>query len=230
MTNLVARVLEMLIRVRQFGLIHAPHFPTGSRGRELFDLVNGFIETIEEQSATHEQHARAAKEKTTIKKAAVAGLRELMSSISRTARGMAPSTPGMENKFQMPGGSSVQKLLAAARSFLLEAEPLKAEFIRRGLPSNFVDDLRGRILSVAQAVDEQAQKSEARISASVSAVEAVRGARAAVRELGSIMRNVYAADAAPLAEWESASHVERAPRHAEEEAATPPAPPAPAQV
>jgi len=221
MSNLIARILEMLIRVRQFGLTHTPGFPADSRGRELFDLVDGFIDTIEEQSAMREQHARAAKDKTTLKKAAVAGLRELMTFISRTARVMAPNMPGIENKFQMPSGKTVQDLLEAARSFLLEAEPLKDDFIRRGLPPTFVDNLRGRIMLVEQTVDEQAQKSAARIAASVSADAAARRAREAVRELDAIVRNVYAADAATLAEWESASHVERAARRVETPAPAP---------
>jgi hypothetical protein len=52
----------------------------------------------------------------------------------------------------------------------------------------------------------------------------------AVHELDAIVRNVYADNAAELAAWESASHVERAPRRADDdEEEEPPAPPPPAQ-
>ena len=229
MTNLVARILEMLIRVRQFGLTHESSFPEGSRGRELFDLAGGFIDALEAQSATHEQHARGAKEKTTLKKSAVAELRELMASISRTARGMARNSPGLADKFRMPPERGVQELLTVARSFQTEATPFKDEFIRRGMPPAFIEMLRERIMLLEQTVDEQAQKASARISASVTATDTARSARGAVRELDDIVRNVYAEDAAALAEWESASHIERAPHRAEEEEASP-AQPAPAQA
>lgn len=221
MTTLTARILEMLIRVRQFGLSHPAGFPAGSRGRELLDLVDEYIDTIEELLATYEQHARAAKEKTSVKQAAVAALRKLMTSISRTARSMARNTPGIENKFQMPGGETVQELLAAGRSFLTEAEPLKDEFIRRGLAPNFVDDLRGRIMLLDQTVDQQAQKSAARVAANASLTATARSARQTVRELDATVRNVFAADEATLAEWESASHIERASRRAEVNAPAP---------
>jgi hypothetical protein len=84
----------------------------------------------------------------------------------------------------------------------------------------------GRILLLEQTVDEQAQKPAARIAANVTAEEAAQNARGVVRELDAIVRNVYATDEATLAEWESASHIERASRRAEAEA--PAAQPVPA--
>jgi hypothetical protein len=48
-----------------------------------------------------------------------------------------------------------------------------------------------------------------------------------VRELDAIMRNTFADDAATLAVWTSASHVERAPRSSSSKPPAPPAPPQP---
>ena len=95
------------------------------------------------------------------------------------------------------------------------------EFIRRGLAASFVDDLRGRIMLLDQTVDEQAQKSAARIAANAAAADTARDARVAARELDSVVRNIYAADNVALTERESASHIERASRLAEAEAPAP---------
>ena len=51
----------------------------------------------------------------------------------------------------------------------------------------------------------------------------------AVREFSTIVRNVNAGNEAELAAWESASHVERAPRRAKEEEEEPPTEPPTAQ-
>lgn len=226
MNSLEARILEMLIRVRQFGVAHASDFPASSRGRELFDSVNQFINTIETHSATHAQHTRAAKEKTTQKNAALEALREAMTAIARTARGMERTMPGVQDRFRMPTGMGVQELLATARAFRAGGEQLRDEFIRRGMPSNFVEDFDSRIDRVEEGVDGRAQKSAARVSSKAAISDAAQNAREAVRELDPIVRNVYVTNASALAEWESASHLERAPRRAEPEAS--PAPPAPA--
>lgn len=223
MNSLEARILEMLIRVRQFGLTHLSAFPNGSRGHELFEMIGGFIDFIESHSAAHAQHARAAKEKTTQKNTACDFLREGMALFVRTARAMTRIAPGVQDKFRMPSGQGVQELLATARAFEIEGELLKDELIRRGMPANFLEDFHARIEKVEQSVDGRAQKSAARVSSRVAVAEAVQNARESVRELDAVVYNVFANDASVLAEWESASHVERAPHHPEPE--SPPAPP-----
>jgi hypothetical protein len=104
--------------------------------------------------------------------------------------------------------------------------PFNDEFVRRGMAPDFVDDLKARILAVEQAVEGRAQAWAARVTATAGLAAAAQMGIEAVRELDRIVRNIYADNEAELAAWESASHVERAPRRAEEEA--PPAPPAPA--
>ena len=94
---------------------------------------------------------------------------------------------------------------------------------------DFVDDLKARILAVEQAADGQAEAWGLRVEATANLAEAARQGFEAVRELDAIVRNIYRDNEAELAAWESASHVDRAPRRAEEEVEeAPPAPPAPA--
>jgi hypothetical protein len=214
MKNLEVRILEMLISVRQFGGAHADVFPAGSRGAELLAAVGAAIVDLESLSSTQTSHARAAKEKTAQKNAAVNALREEMEAVSRTARVMAQASPGLQDKFRMPRKAGAQTLLLTARAFETDAEPLKAEFMRRGLAANFFESFRSRIEAVELIIDGMAQKSAARVSATAAVAEAAERGRLAVRELDAVVQNTFRGDPARLAEWESVSHVERAPRRA----------------
>jgi hypothetical protein len=218
MNSVATRTLEMLIDVRQFGLAYASHFPAGSRGKELFDLVGQHIDALETYSATQAQHARAAREKTGQKLRAVKALREKMAAIARTARAMSKDRPELQDKFRMPKGEGAQDLLSAARAFAGEVEAIKDEFIRRGMAPTFPGDFTALIGEVEACVDARAQKSSARVSATAAVGDTVREARDAMRELDAVVFNLLSDDKVVMAAWGSVSHVERAPRHAAEEA------------
>ena len=217
----------MFVRVCQHGLVRAAAFPANSRGHELYVAVDTARKNMQNHAATQSMHANAAKGKTAQKRVADKALRDLMETIFRTARSMSRLTPGMEEKFRLPSKKDGQTWLAFARGFVTEAEPLAEEFVSRGMAPDFVDDLRARILAVEEAVVGRAQQAGGRVAATAGVRDAAQQGLEAVRELGAIVRNVFAGNEAELAAWESASRVERAPRRAEEEEEEPQ--PAPAQ-
>lgn len=223
------RILEMLVSVRQYMLLRIASFPVGSRGHELYIAVDTSIKNMEQHSTTQALHAHALKEKTVQKRVAYNTLRKLMDAISRTARSMSRETPGLEEKFRLPSNRDRQTWLATARAFVTEAEPLADEFGRRGMPADFIDDLRARILAVEQTQDSQAQRSAERVASTASVAGAAEQGFEVVRELDAIVRNIYAGNDAEVAAWGSASHVARAPHHAVVETEAPPAQPAPTQ-
>jgi hypothetical protein len=210
----------MFIRVRGFGTAHAAVFPAPSRGGELFASLNTVISELESHAAAQFSSTRASKEGTTLKAVALANLQEDLEAISRTARALALTMPGLNDKFRLPRNVGAQAWLAAARSFAEDALPLKAEFIWRGLPANFLDDLQAGITELEQAVDRKGQLSGESVAASAAIDEAIDRGMQIVRELDAIVRNTFRDNDVTLAEWASARHVERAPRH------TAPQPPA----
>jgi hypothetical protein len=224
-----ARILDMFVRVRQHGLVRAAAFPANSRGHELYNAVDTARKNMQSHAATQAMHANAAKGKTAQKRVADKALRDLMETISRTARSTSRLTPEMKEKFRLPSNRDRRTWLAVARAFVMEAEPLSEEFVGRSMAPDFVDDLKARILAVEQAVDGRAQQSGGRVAATAGVTEAAGQGLEAVRELDAIVRNVYAGNEAELAAWESASHLERAARRAEEEEEAPPTQPTPAQ-
>ena len=218
-------ILDMLRRTRQHGQQRAAAFPANSRGHELYATVGTSVVNMERFSAEQAMHHHAYREKTAQKNMAEEALNELMAVMSRTARPMSRAIPGVEEKFRLPSKGGGETWRTMARAFATEAVPLEEEFVGRGMAPDFVDDLKARILAVEQATEGQSQAWNVRVASTAGLAEAARQGLEAVRELDTIVRNIYAGNEAELAAWESASHVERAPRHAEEE--EPPATPAP---
>jgi hypothetical protein len=226
MNDAATRRLEMFIRVREFGTTRTNVLKTAARGDEVLTELGAGITTLETHATAQASGTRAGKERTTQRSAAFAALREDLEAINRTARALALSTPGLDDKFRLPRNASVQVWLAAARSFAQDAEPLKAEFVRRGLPDDFIDDLKADIGELEQTINRQAQDTGARIAATAAIDDAIERGMNAVIEIDAIVRNKFRNDPATLAEWTSASHVERAPRHRAPAHAQPPPPPA----
>ncbi|HEX8138458.1 MAG TPA: hypothetical protein VF544_12775 [Pyrinomonadaceae bacterium] len=214
MKDTITRRLDTFIRVRQFGSSYAAAFTAGSRGREVLDDLNEVITEMEDHAAAQSSGKRAAKESTNLKAAAFAALREDLEAIRRTARAMALTMPGFEDKFRLPVNSGEQEWLATARAIAADAAPFKTEFIRRGLPANFLEDFNASIEAFEQTINDKAQKKGARVAVTVKLDEATARGINDLRELDAIVRNVFRNNPAVLAEWTSASHTERPSRRA----------------
>jgi hypothetical protein len=122
----------------------------------------------------------------------------------------------------MPRGSD-QSVLNRARAAHDEAATMTTEFTDRGLPATFLTDLNASITEVAEAKDAQDEARREESAATAAIAEAEQQLKASVRELSPIVRSIFRTDAAKLASWESASHIERAPRKKKETPTSPPA-------
>jgi len=134
---------------------------------------------------------------------------------------MAFDIPGLDDKFRLPRGSDLN-LLMTARAFVVDATPMKNDFVRFGLPEDFLEDLKADILAFEQATMARNQSLEER-TASVAAIDEklARGMKAA-KQLDLILRNILRNDIQMLTAWMTASHVERVP-HRRRQSPTPPA-------
>jgi hypothetical protein len=206
---------EMFLGVREFRTTEAARFPAGSYALELATTLDGIIDALETNASAQASGMRAVQEGGTSKAAARDELRRDLEAISRTARIMAMTMPGLEDRFRMPRDVKDQELLTVARIFAEDALPLQAEFVKRGLPANFIDDLNADIEVFEQSVARKIQGTEAHVAASAAIDELIERGTKVVRELDVMMRNTLADDPATLAAWMSASHVKRPPRKQE---------------
>lgn len=90
------------------------------------------------------------------------------------------------------------------------------------IADDFLEDLQADIAAFEAAEDDQEGGLTQRVGATRGIAEAVRTGVAAVRWLDPILRNKYRDQPERLAEWLSASRIERVPRA--EKAANPAAP------
>lgn len=217
---------EMFRRVREYVAGRAAEFPPTTLAGELLIRINTEINNLNAHMTAQDSGRSATRASSASKAAARDELRRDLEAISRTARVMALTMPGLEDKFRAPRNVSDQGLIAMARAFAADALPLKTEFIRRGLPDDFLEDLAADIAEFEQAINLKIQKRGAQVSATAAIDDALQRGMDIVRELDAIMRNKYASDPPSLAAWLSASHTERASRRSTPTApvAPPPAP------
>lgn len=128
-----------------------------------------------------------------------------------------------ENRFRLPNSRSDQALLAAARAFAEDAEPLKEEFIKRNLPATFIADLQEKTEAFAAVISSRNVHSGSKEQATASIDDVLDEAMLDVRELDPAVENAIGDDKPLLEAWRSARHVERHSSHKPKP--TPPVPP-----
>src|SRR2546423_13985244 len=125
MDSLETKRQEMFIRVKGFFAERMAQFPAGSYGRELFERLGEVIEELEEHALRQSTGKSSAREGTSSKSVLRDELMRRLDAISRTARVIAYTTPGLESKFRVPRGIGDQALILLARAFASDAAPLK---------------------------------------------------------------------------------------------------------
>ena len=213
MNDRETRKFQMFLRVQDFGDAHASDFAAASLGKQLFTKLSDIIAEIEGHSASEVSGVGVARQGTTTRGQAIDAVREDLEAISRTAAAMADEVPGIEDKFRLPRNNGVQHLLSAARAFFVDATPLKAQFIARELPADFLEDLQADIDALEAAISKQGSGVGSHVAAGAAIDDAIGRGTETVRKLDAIVRNKYANNPPVLAEWSSASHTERNPRH-----------------
>ena len=200
---------EMFIRVRENRAQFAAAFAEGSYGADLFAQLDAVIEGLRAHAYEQSKGRSAVRESTGSKAATRDELRRRMEAINRTARVMAFTLPGLDDKFRMPGRIGDQALLTLARTFGNDAFPLKAEFIKRGLAADFIAELDEAAVSFDAAINRKAQGRGKHVAATAAIDELIERGLRIVRELNALVRNTVSDDASALAAWESASRVEK---------------------
>lgn len=209
MNDLLRRRLEACLRVKAFGVAHTDAFSAGSRGHELFTALDATIANIQARALEHDQGTRESRQMSASKNVARDSLLDQLEAISRTSRSLALQSPGLEEKFRMPLPSPGLNLLSAARSFLANATPLKAAFVREELPADFLEELTASIQEFDTALNEATRSKGTKVSARAAQDHDIGKGMSLLRQLDVVITNKFRSNPAVLAEWTSASHVER---------------------
>ena len=139
---------------------------------------------------------------------------------------MSRKIPNVDARFRIPRRYRDQTLIEVARTFVQNATPLQAEFESRLMPADFIARLERDIDAFERALQVQRQGMETKIRAGAAIEATMAAGMDAVRELDSMVRNLYESDPATLTLWARSTRV----RRTASSAATRPPEPAPVPV
>jgi hypothetical protein len=217
------------INVRTFGETNSADFAIGSKAKTLFVTLDDLIERLDNAKAD-QTPARVSKE--TLLDALLLDLKN----ISRTARDINKTENGFAACYRIPDSPSESAITTFADAVLKRLEDqeadseatlaakaaLRAQFIAYDLPADFVEQLGAH----RQAIDDANKLNQKENQDGVGNTELIGKLLGEVNDvissLNAIMHNKYTRMPEKLRAWQSASHVERAPKHDKK---TDPAPP-----
>ena len=214
---------DMLVRSNQFGIDNAVDFATGI-GHAQFTVINGVTSDASVAAAAQIGGIGELAETVMTKATAREDLRAILSAISRTAKSMDYSYPGIADEFRFGSRLSDADFLATGRAFHSGTADKVSDFIAFGLEADFRNELQAACDTFEQTFGPAATAKAEKVAATARITDAIRKGMIAVRTLDAVVRNKYANDPGKLAAWAwaSASHVEKPPKKK-----TTPTPPTP---
>jgi hypothetical protein len=154
------------------------------------------------------------------------GLRSDLADLTRTARELEDTVPGIAAKFPAPENSGYAALRTAVLAHLQNLTPkIKAALVAEELPADFDDQLRSDLEDFDNADDEGDTALDTQVRGTESVGLLLGRADALVGKLNAAVRNKFKRDPETLRAWLVASKVERAPAARKKPAPASPAPP-----
>jgi len=210
MNDRIRRHHERNGRVKQFHADNAADFPTPSIGHDHFTTVGTAYDDATALQAAYVAAYGQSGLDTVVRSVAREELRSAMSQIARTARSMNYDFPGITDQFHMPRGASDADLLAAGRAFYTASAAF--DFASYGMPATFRTDLNTKCDAFQTSLASTGTAMDNRVAALAEISDKVMSPARNVRILDGVVRNKYHGIPGQTAAWESASHVEAAPK------------------
>ncbi|MCD9185574.1 MAG: hypothetical protein LUM44_04020 [Pyrinomonadaceae bacterium] len=203
------RLYEMFLRVLAFLQANAPDFANIPAVAAVVAVLLAETPVLGNLGEAKVTDTTTAKDKTIFRGDNRDAVRDAMEDISDMWKPMAKNYENASNKFRMPRGVSDQVLIDTARSFAAEATPLKADFVGRGMPDTFIEDLETKIDAFEASIRESSTARIERVGTNASFKPSLDACREAVADVDPIVKMVYRTNAQKRAEWLVVSHVER---------------------
>jgi len=193
-----------------FGAKYATDFPTASMGGQQFALVSAAVPQTAALGAAQVSGTESAHAGALSKVAGRFHLHDDLHGIADAAHSLVLlGTPGLQGKFLMPRSGGDAALLNSARAFQTDAAAFSTQFIGLGLSATFITQLGTDITDFETAIKAKGAGSGARSGATGGLEDTANKAAIALHVLKTIVPNTYKNDPAKLAEWATASHVEK---------------------
>jgi hypothetical protein len=220
MKKVEALSIDMVTRASAYGKKPEISFDANSLGAVLFTKLSAAVTDLNQTGGQQVAGKETSMSGTRMKVLLYETLYAELHQFSETAHSIEFDLPGTAIKFHVPHHPTNQNLVNTARAFATAALPLKAQFIAHAMPATFLDTLNANITAFSQAAGVQAGGTDQQVGATAHIGDVLGEALITVRRLTPIIKNKYGSNRALWAEWQTASHIERAPQHAKPAAKT----------
>src|SRR6185436_16340483 len=127
---------QMLTRVFDFGTKHAEIFPKDSIAGEVLAGIGQAVTALSGHSSEQISGNGSVRTTSTSRAAARKALEVQLARIDQTARVLKI------DRFYVPQNRADSALINTGRAFARDAEPLKQDVVKQGIPAGFIEDLK----------------------------------------------------------------------------------------
>ena len=210
MNQQVTSLTSAFKTVDAFGIANAADFLPASMGGQQFALIHAAVPQTATLGAAQVSGADAAHSSVIAKVAGRFHLHDDLLGITTAAHSLALlGTAGLDGKFLMPRSGGDQALLNSARAFQTDAAAFSAQLISLGLSATFLTQLGTDITAFEASITAKGAGVGAQAGATGGLEDTAHKAAIALHVLKTIVPNIYKNNPAKLAEWATASHVEK---------------------
>jgi hypothetical protein len=209
MQQKISSLVATFKTVDAFGIKYATDFPAASLGGQQFALVHTAVTSTAGLGATQVSGGEQTHSAVLAKVAGRFHLHDDMIAISNAAQSLALLGTPIAGKFLMPHSNGDQALLNSARAFASDAVAFTAQFTSVGLPATFITQLNADITAFEASISAKGAGVGTQSGATGGLENAAHQAAVALHVLNTVVKNTYKNNPSRLAEWATASHVEK---------------------
>jgi|SRR5665213_417364 len=210
MKQKISSLITTLKNTDAFGIKYATDFSAASLGGQQFALVHAAVTSTAGLGATQVSGGEQTHGAVLAKVAGRFHLHDDMIGITNAVHSLVLlGTGGLAGKFLMPHNNGAQALLNAARAFAADAVAFQAQFVNVGLSADFITTLNADITAFEGTITAKGSARESQAGATGGLEDTAHQAAVALHVLNTIVKNTYKNNPAKLAEWATASHVEK---------------------
>lgn len=213
MDELERVVTESLQRINNFGLENIEAVSGNLKAKTAFTAIGNYVVQLDETGAARTSANATKLTQTGFRRVKRSEVNSFVIGMSATARDIARNDETFVNKFRLPRQNlNDALLLETARAFYADSEAVAAKFTEYGFEEDFRDDLDVLIDEFDAAINGQDSAVRERVAANATIDELLDNALTGRRTLLVIVPNIFRNNPGKLADWASASHIEKLPK------------------
>jgi hypothetical protein len=209
-------VTETLQRVNLFGIENAAAVAGVPKAVNCFAAIQAAIDELESRGILRGSASGAKFSATEIRAIKRHTFSQLITKISGTARDIARNDETFVNKFKRPSAERNDLIwLETGRAFAADLPAVADKFAEYGYKATIGTDLTTAADDFEAAINAQNAYLRQRIDSNASIDSIISDALKALRTLKVIVPNIFSGNPGKLADWASASHIEKKTRKPE---------------